>query len=619
MKILLVTAPMIQINTPYPATAYLKGFLSAHPEHQVEQRDPAIALALKIFSLEGLVALKKDSQKKKNPELKFFLDAYEDYKRELPGALALLQGKHHPRLKKLAARDLLPEGPSFEPLHEQAPILEQWEGLPLEERAQYLASLFLDDIALYYKLAMDADFAFSRYGEKLAASNPSFNALEKRLSQPPTFIDSCLDAIAEDYLEETKPSLFGISAPFAGTVYAALRMGRVAKKKGISVVMGGGYPNTELRSLKDPRIFSFVDFITLDDGERPLLCLLEFLEGKRKKENLKRTYALENGQVVFYSDALEKDIPFPETGTPDYTGLPLGDYISLTETLNPVTRLWSGAFWNKLTLAHGCYWHRCSFCDTSLDYIGRYETEKATKLADKMEAMADQTKCKGFHFVDEAAPPAILKSLSEELIKRKSDFEWWGNIRFDKAFTPELAKKMADAGCIAVTGGLEVASPRILSLIEKGITLEQVVKVTKAFQEANIFVHAYLMYGFPSQTEQETIDSLEVVRQLFLHGCLQSAFWHRFAATIHSPVGRNPDKYGITLLPQAAPPEGLFSQNDIPFLDPVKTPHDDLGLGLKKALYNYMHGIGLEEDVRFWFDRKVPKAQIPAKLVADFL
>ncbi len=624
MKILLATAPMVQINTPYPATAYLKGFLDSRfsaQELKVIQADPALALVLKLFSKDGLNRLKKKIEKSKKPELKFFLEAFSDYQSTVEQAVSYLQGKDRHLEKKIAARNLLPEGPRFVGLHEDGPLLQQFKRLPTPDKAQHIASLYLDDLADYYRLGVDSRFQFSRYGERLAASQPSFDALHKELQTKPTLVDEMLLEVTKELLKKHKPDLLCLSIPFAGTVYGALRMGAVAKSLGIPVALGGGYANTELRRLNDPRLFQYVDFISLDDGEQPLLSIIEHLQGKRQKEKLCRTYYPEEGKVHF-SLSTEAPLPFAETGTPSYAGLPLQDYISLYEMLNPVTKLWSGFFWNKLTLAHGCYWRRCSFCDTSLDYIQRYEVEEAKRLVDKMEKIAQETGRQGFHFVDEAAPPAILKALSLELIERKSNFQWWGNIRFDKTFTPELAALMKQAGCLAVTGGLEVASPRILKLIEKGITVEQVAKVTKAFSQAGIFVHAYLMYGFPTQTTQETVDSLEVVRQLFQAECLQSAFWHRFAATVHSPVGRQPEKYGIRIL--AHPPEslsshGYFSENDLPFLDPTPTPHDALGEGLRKALYNYMHGIGFELDVRDWFPLRVPKSKIPATFIANAL
>lgn len=614
---------MVQINTPYPATAYIKGFLDSHfPQNEVlaVQADPAVELVLRLFSPKGLGQLKGLLKKTKSPELQFFLEAFADYQSTVEVAIKYLQGKGGPE-EKIAGRDLLPEGPRFQGLHEGGPLLEQFEQMSQADRAQHIASLYLDDLADYFRLGCDARFQFSRYGERLAASCPSFDHMEKELKSKPTLIADTLRQITEDLLNKHKPDLVCLSAPFAGTVFGAFLMGAISRAKGIPVAFGGGYANTELRKLEDPRVFDFVDYITLDDGERPLLALIDHLVGNRPKDELFRTYYRHEGKVIFAKGRPgEKDVPFAETGTPSYEGLPLGDYVSMFEMLNPVTKLWSGFFWNKLTLAHGCYWHRCSFCDTSLDYIGRYETEKAHRLVDRMEKIAAETGRRGFHFVDEAAPPAIVRALSEEILKRGLKFEWWGNIRFDKAFTPALTSLMKEAGCIAVTGGLEVASPRILSLIEKGVTVEQVARVTKAFQSAGIFVHAYLMFGFPTQTVQETVDSLEVVRQMFAQKCLQSAFWHRFAATVHSPVGKNPDKYGIRLLPVPIKERskfGRFAENDLLFEDPTNVDHDALGEGLRTALYNYMHGIGLDEDVRHWFPISVPKAKIPATFIAD--
>jgi radical SAM superfamily enzyme YgiQ (UPF0313 family) len=287
--------------------------------------------------------------------------------------------------------------------------------------------------------------------------------------------------------------------------------------------------------------------------------------------------------------------------------------------LNPMHRLWSDGRWNKLTVAHGCYWKKCSFCDVSLDYISRYETASASLLVDRIEQIITETGQTGFHFVDEAAPPKILKALAEELIRRRVVISWWGNIRFEKTFTPELADLLAKSGCIAMSGGLEVASNRLLDLMKKGVSVAQVAKVTKSFADAGILVHAYLMYGFPTQTVQETVDALEYVRQLFEQGCIQSGFFHRFICTVHSPVGKNPAEYGIELVPL---PETTFAKNDVSFIDPTNVDHDLLGLGLKKAIYNFMHGVGLEEDVRTWFeslDQRLPKPLVNKNFIAKAL
>jgi radical SAM superfamily enzyme YgiQ (UPF0313 family) len=161
-----------------------------------------------------------------------------------------------------------------------------------------------------------------------------------------------------------------------------------------------------------------------------------------------------------------------------------------------------------------------------------------------------------------------------------------------------------------------VASDRLLKLMKKGVTVEQVAKVTKSFANAGILVHAYLMYGFPTQTEQETVDSLERVRQLMLNGCFQSAYWHRFAATIHSPIGKHPEQYNIKLIPNK---DVLFAENDIDYHDSIKTDHEMLGRGLKKALYNYMHGMGFDYPMSFWFDEPVTEPEISPTFIEQAL
>jgi len=380
-------------------------------------------------------------------------------------------------------------------------------------------------------------------------------------------------------------------------------------------VLGGGFVNTELRELAEPRVFDHFDHVTLDAGERPLLALIEHLQGRRSTQRLVRTFVREAGKVR-YVNWVEPDIAFAEVGTPTWDGLPLASYLSLLDMLNPMHRLWSDGRWNKLTVAHGCYWKKCSFCDVSLDYISRYEGASAATLVDRIEAIVGETGQTGFHFVDEAAPPKALKALAAELQRRRLAISWWGNIRFEKSFSPELCEQLAESGCIAISGGLEVASDRLLELMKKGVSVEQVARVTKAFTDAGILVHAYLMYGFPTQTVQDTVDALEYVRQLFETGCIQSGFFHRFACTVHSPVGLDPAAYGVTLQPL---PPTLFAKNDIGFVDPTGVDHDVLGVALRKALYNYMHGIGLDEDVRRWFDMPVPKPRVARHRIAKAL
>lgn len=619
LRVLSVIPPMTQLNTPYPSTAYLTGFLRSRGITAV-QEDLALALVLQLLSPEGLRAVAEKvaalPAKKHSPAVQAFAAQRDRYLATIAPTIAFLQGRDTTLAHRIVGRNFLPEGPRFATLDVYVddeggdPLGWAFGALGLHDRAKHLATLYLNDLADVLRDAVDPRFEFVRYAESLAGSQPTFDPLAAALAQPLNLVDETLRTLALAAVERHAPTVVLLSVPFPGAVYAAFRIAQAIKAAHphIVTVLGGGFVNTELRDLTEPRVFDYFNYVALDAGERPLLALLEHLQGQRGRQRLVRTFVRDaDTQAVRYINMQEADIAFAEVGTPTWDGLPLDKYLSLLDMLNPMHRLWSDGRWNKLTVAHGCYWKKCSFCDVSLDYISRYEGASASVLADRIESIVRETGQTGFHFVDEAAPPKALKTLATELIERNAGISWWGNIRFEKTFTPELAELLADSGCIAVSGGLEVASDRLLDLMKKGVSVDQVARVTRAFTDAGILVHAYLMYGFPTQTVQDTVDALEYVRQLFANGCIQSGFFHRFACTVHSPVGKAPEEYGVTLEPL---PPVSFAKNDIGFHDPTGVDHDALGGALKKAIYNYMHGIGLEEDVRSWFPFKVPKTTV---------
>jgi radical SAM superfamily enzyme YgiQ (UPF0313 family) len=622
LRVLSLIPPMTQLNTPYPSTAYITGFLRMHGVDAV-QSDVALALVLVLFSPDGLRAMHAQivQQTKVTERVALFAQQVDRYAATIAPLIRFLQGGDSTLAHRINTRSFLPEGPRFNTLDVYVdddggdPLAWAFGALGAQDKARHLATLYLNDIADVVKDAIDPRFEFVRYGESLAASQPTFDPLAQALTQPLTLVDQTLVRLALQAVEQHQPSIVLLSVPFPGAVYAAFRIAQAIKAnhRHIKTVLGGGYVNTELRELNEPRVFDFFDFVTLDAGERPLLALLDHLQGKRSAQRLCRTYLRNDAGQVHYVNMAEPDVPFSDVGTPTWDGLPLHQYLSLLDMLNPMHRLWSDGRWNKLTVAHGCYWKKCSFCDVSLDYISRFDAATAEELVNRIETVVQETGQTGFHFVDEAAPPKALKAMAQELQKRGTAISWWGNIRLEKTFTPELCLTLADSGCIAISGGLEVASDRLLKLMKKGVSVAQVARVTKGFSDAGILVHAYLMYGFPTQTVQDTVDSLEYVRQLFASGCIQSGFFHRFTCTVHSPVGLTPQDYGVTLVPL---PPTTFAKNDIHFLDPTGTDHDALGVALNKALYNYMHGIGLDAPVRQWFDMKVPKTTVAKNFIA---
>ncbi len=645
MRVLLITPPLTQPNAPYPATTVLAGFLESRGI-RVAQEDASLDLILRVFSRDGVRAMTRamrPARKKVGRGVlaeplgerrgsaggfappvgdgvgRFLADARR-HAETVDAVVRFLQGRNPALARRIAGRRFLPEGPRFRVLDTLG-----LDGLAVTARARYFASLYMDDLADLIREHVDPHFELSRYAERIAASAPSFEPIRRDLEKrKPTLVDGLMDRLALDALRKHRPDVVGLTVPFPGNVYGAFRIARAIKRRSprTKVVLGGGYVSTELRELSDPRVFDYADYVVLDDGEIPLLRIVE-----GDPSRFVRTLWRERGRVVDafsrtrphrrgLETASTSNVPHCQKPSPSFRGLRMDRYLPLCEMLNPMYRLWSDTRWNKLMLAHGCYWRKCAFCDTSLDYIRRFEPAPADVLVDRIEAVMRQTGERGFHFTDEAAPPALLRSLSKGLIERKVGIEWWCNIRLEKPFTPELARLMAKAGCIAVTGGLETASDRTLKLMQKGVTVAQAARVAKAFAGAGIMVHAYLMYGFPTQTEAEILEGLENVRRLFAEGWIQSAYWHRFALTAHSPIARDPGRFGIRLLQM---PRATFARNEILYEDVVAAAsgrrsatggrrYSDFGPGLRKAVYNFMHGAGMDRDVRSWFDFDVTNA-----------
>ncbi|WP_336687500.1 B12-binding domain-containing radical SAM protein [Chryseobacterium bernardetii] len=615
--LLLITPPFTQLNTPYPATAYIKGFLNTKNISSY-QIDLGIDVILELFSKGGLqkVFSKGIDLQNASENTQRIYALREEYLKTIDQVIPFLQGKTPTLARQICSMNFLPEASRFNQLDDMEFA---FGNMGLQDKAKHLATLYLEDISDYIVENIDADFGFSRYAERLGKSANSFDELYSKLSAQQTFIDDFTLKILHERLESVQPKLVCFSIPFPGNLYSAFRCAQFIKRNfpNIKIAMGGGFPNTELREVKDQRVFEFFDFITLDDGELPLELLYESICSSEQSEEpqYKRTFLLENQKVVYKNNSKRHDYKQSDIGTPDYTDLKLDQYISVIEIANPMHSLWSDGRWNKLTMAHGCYWGKCTFCDISLDYIKIYEPISAKILVDRMEELIKTTGETGFHFVDEAAPPALMREVALEILRRNLVVTWWTNIRFEKSFTRDLCYLLKLSGCVAVSGGLEVASDRLLKLIDKGISVEQVAKVTRNFTEAGIMIHAYLMYGYPTQTIQETIDSMEMVRQLFEMGILQSGFWHQFAMTAHSPVGLNPEEFGVTPIKQ----EILFANNDIDFTDKTGINHDKFSSGLKKSLFNYMHGINFDLPLREWFDFKIPRTTIHPDYIHDSL
>lgn len=616
-EVLLITPPFVQLSSPYPATAFLAGVLKQEG-YQTTQLDLSILTALRLFSRKGLTELFEEIEAALSDEqidhseiLSEYLGAKENYLNTIDAVILFLQGRYPQLSYKINSRAYLPEGPRFK----NDSLQKHAKQIDSQDDAVHLASLYLDDLVDLCRNTVLPDFGLSSYRESAASKNFSFseikNAFQKR--------DLITSYVEELLRQQTFPNYLcvGITVPFPGCLYMALKIADWLKRfhPEIPIVMGGGYVNTNLRYLKDPDFFKWIHFLTLDDGELPFLRILAYLSGKIDQTELVRTYFLSEGTLCFSENG---QLNYTKPYTPDYQGLKgqLKLYFSLKESTNPMHALWSQSLYLKLRMAHGCYHHRCSFCDTNLDYIYSYQAESAEHLVEQVEQIIAETGARNFHFVDEAMPPVLLKRFSLLILQKKLDIVWWGNIRFDLAFVSDLPLLMKRAGCIAVTGGLESANNRILKQMNKFTTIETIVRVCSQFSEAGVLVHGYLIYGFPTETIEETIHSLEIIRQMFQKKILHSAYFHRFSLTIHSSIYKEPEKYGIHKK------EGrltAFSNNDWEYKETNPRKVDQIAKNLTKALYNFNYRNCLEKPITSWFKGISLKQKLQDNFVSSVL
>ncbi|HZV55761.1 MAG TPA: radical SAM protein, partial [Rhodocyclaceae bacterium] len=338
MRVLSVIPPMTQLNTPYPSTAYLTGFLRLQGVEAV-QEDLALALVLKLFSLDGLGTLRDGvaalPRKRRTATTDYFEREFNRYLTTVDAAVAFLQGRDPSLAHRIAGRNFLPEGPRFAALDVYVdadggdPLAWAFGALGSQDRARHFATLYLDDLADVLRDAADDRFEFVRYAESLAQSQPSFEPLAQALAAPENLIDRTLHDLTIESITRHRPRVVALSVPFPGSVYGAFRIAQAIKAHDASIVtvLGGGFVNTELRELADPRVFDFFDYVTLDAGERPMLTLIEHLQGKCTRAQLVRTF-LRDG-AVRYIDAGDADFAFADIGTPTWDGLPLDRYLSV--------------------------------------------------------------------------------------------------------------------------------------------------------------------------------------------------------------------------------------------------------------------------------------------------
>lgn len=676
LNTIIIQPPLVQLNTPYPSGAYLLSFFkNLYSEKNIDGTvswfDFSNDFFHAVFSKSGISkifdstrdkALKLADEYESNGDdntafqLRRFVSSRELWSDWIEKIIAIvcpggsedesLSNKNNlsPDFNHFNARRLK-SGREY--VHEFIRSAHVARGARVEnylsnlsrdvtaDDSQILASLSLADLADYITLVYDNNFALIRYAEHLAASTASFKDCENGLNSRALndfYKDIILNKIKVD---RSEPVLFCISIPFPGCFEAALFTAKVLREEFSDCIIsfGGGYVNTELRELNEVKLFDYCDCISYDKGYGSYVELINALENVREEIPLKEK--IFNGQKYFgityksqrpltISDdesrfaeisKLEKELV--RKTTPDYSTINFSKYPRLADDVNPMHRIWNDGSWLKAFIAHGCYWHRCAFCDTTLDYVKNYCMTDVDNLYKKLSEQAVITGVNGIHFVDEACPPAALKKFALKNLLRGKELTFWGNIRFEKSFDRDAADLLSRGGMTAVSAGIEIATGDGLTDVNKGTDMKNIISACCAFKEAGILIHSYMIFGFYKQSEQDLINSMETLRQMFEAGLLDSAFWHKFTLTKHSTVyaeyekGLHPD---LKILPRN---KDAFAENDLHFEGEEKS--EKYSSGLNAALEFWMHGEKLNKSVETYFDFKMPRPTIAKDYVEKLI
>ncbi len=635
MKVVVITSPLVQLNSPYPSGAYLTSFFKMRG-HECSWKDLSIELFYSMFSRSGLeklftlseekalkMALEAEQRGDENTafNIRRYVSQKENWIQWIDVIVAILCGKAREQEHQFLYSPFAPRGSRMEN------FLGNMDHEPTVDDVRFLCSYALADLADYITAVFDSEFSLIRYAEHLTVDERSFTQIEKKLDSPVMkhFFEPVLEKLYAEY-KNSCPDLVCISVPFAGTFLPGLYAARYLKQrfgKKTFIALGGGFVNTELRDANDVALGKYVDGLSFDRGYGSYKCLEEMGVQSSKSSIYKMRFFIENRVVepVWNQKEIEDfETQITAKVIPDYSDIDYSRYPRVCDDKNPMHRIWNDGAWVKAYLAHGCYWHKCAFCDTQLDYVCGYKPVDIEPLYNGLLENARKKGVYGIHFVDEALPPVALKNFCLLNARNGNPLYFWGNVRFEKAFTKDLAAFLSYCGFGGASAGLEVATGEGLKSINKGTDIESIVGACAAFKEAGILVHAYMIYGFWHDTPQSIINSMETLRQFFEAGLLDSSFWHKFMLTRNSQVyyewtkGMHPE---LVPIEPKKKNNSIFADNNLHFKG--EENYTKFGDALETALSSWMHGDKLDMKVQKWFGFQVPSPSIQKDYVEKLI
>lgn len=393
------------------------------------------------------------------------------------------------------------------------------------EVMQYISAAYYPASLVFYPME-------SNLGYRPGVSREVFACLEDE--QVNVYRDVCRQLVLPTISKE-RPEVVGVSIGTQMQLMAGLTFCRMIKEAfpDIHITVGGNIVTRLQEELpKHERFFTEIfDTAIMYEGEHALLWLLEALAGDR---------AISTIPNLIYRDAQGIHVN-PEIHTEKMTALPLPDFegFPLDSYFVPVRIL-------PYLATRGCYWGRCTFCDHGQGYFDQYRGLTATQVVQQVKALKDKYRAEHFLFADESYPPALLKKVVPLLIDQQVGIKWTTLIRFEESLQDlALWKSIKESGCCTLYYGMESANERVLNLMDKHVKKPVIANNLRLASEAGVWNHVMAFYGFPGETHEEAEETRQFLIDNKTH--IHSVELFYFVAYRHTPMVRNPEKFGMTI------------------------------------------------------------------------
>jgi radical SAM superfamily enzyme YgiQ (UPF0313 family) len=334
-------------------------------------------------------------------------------------------------------------------------------------------------------------------------------------------------------IEAERPDVIGISIVLQQQLFSTMTFCALIKQQFPTIhVTIGGNTVTRLRDVLPNKVelFALFDSAVIYEGETAFLQLVEAVGAGRELTNVPNVIYRDASSIHTSPLSFAEDMA--SLPPPDFDGLPLEKYF-LPERILPYLA------------TRGCYWGRCDFCDHGEGYTAGYRTKKIDEVIEEIRGLRDKYQTRHFHFTDESYPPALFRKLTRKLVESHMDIAWTTHMRFEKSLLDDAVWKDAvDSGCRYLHFGYESGNERVLKLMDKATTTEVIHKSLELSAGVGIWNHVMGFFGFPGERREDALDSIRFLEEN--KDLVHSIGFGTFDLSKHTPVAKNPEKFGVT-------------------------------------------------------------------------